>query len=354
MSLRTSNEPLWVTPPYSSNEFSGLPYWPSSLLASSSLHGSSAEGILSLEPNAMLSLPTSMQWLACPWKNCYSCGSNDTFLWSCIAGIFYCQLCSASRLHHRYLEHRGRCKDAIVVPAFSKLHVLKPSGIEWYDSGGPVERFLNIEPVMFPTQYRHALDDLNVVVTGSSLLEVAAASSEGAVILWGDTTSTMHTVSTFWMAVEKSIDTEDLKTTEILYVPDVVIFGHVHGSELKILTKDLVYSKQRSDDCMLQMLRLCSERGRDELVIESTGLGTSARFLYDVFFDEASDVVGNFRKVSFAQCTSNVAEDLRHFFCTAYVGRAPTAFRVMSFHIGINDHHLRMQSLYMVSLRMQL
>ena len=84
------------------------------------------------------------------------------------------------------------------------------------------------------------------------------------------------------------------------------------------MTKDLVYSKQRSDDCMLQMLRLCSVRGRDELVIESTGLGTSARFLYDIFFDEASDVVGNFRKVSFAQCTWNVAEDLRFFLqCTS-------------------------------------
>ena len=241
-------------------------------------------------------------------------GISETLIISCVAGIFYCELCSASRLHQRYLEHRSRCKDAIAVPVFGKLHVLKASGIECYDSGGPVECFQYIESLETPTRYRYALDDLQVVVTGSSLLDVAAASSERAVILWGDTMSTMHTVSTFWMAVKQSTNTKDLDTTKILYVPEVVIFGHSDGSELKIVKKDFVYSKRRTVDHVLQMLRLCSIRGYDEIVIESTGLETSTSFFYDTFFGKGLDVVGNFRKVSFTQCTPDVAVELQQIF----------------------------------------
>ena len=45
---------------------------------------------------------------------------------------------------------------------------------------------------------------------------------------------------------------------------------------------------------------------------------------HDTFFDEVSDVGGNFRKVSFTPCTLNVAEDLRQIL---FAQRTSDGFR---------------------------
>ena len=88
-------------------------------------------------------------------------------------------------------------------------------------------------------------------------------------------------------------------------MPEVVAYGHSDGSEMKIFKRDSVYSKQRSHHDVLQMLRLCRTKGYDELVIEGTGRETSADFLYDALLGQTSDVARHFRKVFFAQCSSD-------------------------------------------------
>ena len=108
--------------------------------------------------------------------------------------------------------------------------------------------------------------------------------------------------------------TEDRETTDIVYVPGVVIFGYSDGSEFEILKRDTLYSKQRSEEYVSQMLRLCAIRGCDEIIIESTGLQISGTYFREAFCNAASDVFGKFRKVSFAQCTPDVAEDLQKIF----------------------------------------
>ena len=86
------------------------------------------------------------------------------------------------------------------MPVFGKLFVVKHNGVECHEPGGPVERFQNMVSVPSCSTYKHRFAEVQVVVTATSLLQVAAASGERAIVLWGHENSAMHKASTFWMA----------------------------------------------------------------------------------------------------------------------------------------------------------
>ena len=178
--------------------------------------------------------------------------------------------------------------------------------MEFYEPGGPVERFQDIASIRYASTCKHRFDKPQVSASTSSLLQVAAAAGERAIVLWGHKNSAMHTASTFWMAVPQAAENENLSNTDTLYVPEVLVYGYSDGLERKLFKRDSLYSKHRSSPDLLQLLRLCTMKGYDELVIESIDLEFSDLLFYDTFLDQGLDVAGCIRKIFFAQCSPDV------------------------------------------------
>ena len=98
-----------------------------------------------------------IQWLVS--NGCIKCGSEDSHSWSCIGGVWYCEHCWGAQLYGQ--RHRRQPFDAIIIPAFQQLHVLKATGMERHEPGGRAERFYSIDAD--PVGQRHLRMEVSVV-----------------------------------------------------------------------------------------------------------------------------------------------------------------------------------------------
>ena len=269
-----------------------------------------------------------LQWLVS--ERCYNCGSKDTCSWACIDGLFYCERCWGAQFRDKLMTRECVSADAILFPAFGKLHVLKANSYEAHEPGGVPERFAYIAPVVC-SQHQHT----EVVVTDASMLEVAAQAAHDAVLLWSGE-DTVIEASTFGMALEVSWLGTEIVSPELggFYVPEVMVYRHSDGHEFKPFRTAMVYaapsesappdmSPQQLQQYLLRMkeeirnaLRMCSLKGHDEIVLGAWGCdGASpcAESIAELFFDALLvniDVARRFRKVTFA-ISKSYPEDRR-------------------------------------------
>ena len=270
------------------------------------------------EPLKVAEQVKPLQWLVS--DHCYKCGSKDTYSWACIDGLFYCERCWGAQLHGRPKTQRRGSADAILIPAFGQLHVLKATTLERHDPGGPPERFAHIDPVALN---QHQLTE--VVVLDAGMLEVAAQAGQHAVLLWSGE-DTVSQASTFRMALEASWPETEIVSPEFggVYVPEVMVYRYSDGREIKPFRTAMVYAApsalaapamseeqlQQYLYCMKEeirnVLRMCGFKGHDEIVLGAWGCdGASpcAEAIAELFYDALlvnSDVARSFRRVTFA------------------------------------------------------
>ena len=259
-----------------------------------------------------------LEWLVS--ERCYKCGSQDTCSWACIDGLFYCERCWGAQFHDKLMTQGCVSSDAILLPAFGKLHVLKANSYETHEPGGVPERFAYIAPVVC---CQHQLTE--VVVTDSSMLEVAAQASHDAVLLWSGEDAVIE-ASTFGMVLNMSWLETEIVSPELggFYVPEVMVYRHSDGHEFKPFRTAMVYaapsesaapdmSPQQLQRYLLRMkeeirnaLRMCSLKGHDEIVLGAWGCDGASpcpESIAELFFDALLvniDVARRFRKVTFA------------------------------------------------------
>ena len=270
------------------------------------------------EPLKVAEQVKPLQWLVS--DHCYKCSSKDTYSWACIDGLFYCDRCWGAQLHGRLKTQRRGSADAILIPVFGQLHVLKATTLERHDPGGPPERFAHIDHVALnqhqPTQ---------VVILDAGMLEVAAQAGQNAVLLWSGENTVSH-ASTFRMALEASWPETEIVSSQFggVYVPEVMVYMYSDGREIKPFRMAMVYAAPSAlaapamseeelqqylyymKEEILNMLRMCSFKGHDEIVLGAWGCdGASpcAAAIAELFYDALlvnSDVARSFRRVTFA------------------------------------------------------
>jgi len=181
-----------------------------------------------------------------------------------------------------------------MIAAFGKLTVLRTTGLEQHDPGGPAERFfrtyqndyLDLEHVI---NYHHT--EVAVVVD-AGVLEMAAQAAAGqrSVLLWGGD-DIVSRASTFRMALEATWSEPELECPQFggFYVPDVLVYKHSDGREIRPFRTAMVYAEPSAlassawNDKQFQLylgymheqvcrvLAFCSFKAHDEIVLEAWG-----------------------------------------------------------------------------------
>jgi hypothetical protein len=201
-----------------------------------------------------------IQWLVS--DRCGTCGSKDSHSWSWIGGVFYCQRCWPDGLHgqshHQRRQQQSSFEDAILIPAFDQLHILKPMGIERHHPGGPAQRFYDECDYISP----HPLFDVlpKILVVDADLLEVAERSGHGPVLVCagedagplcrhaqGSQQELVNRASTLQMALVATWQDTELPTPAEediggFYVPNVLVHSCSDGRRIKPFRIAMVYA----------------------------------------------------------------------------------------------------------------
>ena len=284
-----------------------------------------------------------IQWLVS--NGCIKCGSEDSHSWSCIGGVWYCEHCWGAQLYGQ--RHRRQPFDAIIIPAFQQLHVLKATGMERHEPGGRAERFYSIDAD--PVGQRHLRMEVSVVE--KDLLEVAEQSGYRAVLVCagedagplcghapGSQQELVDRASTFQMALEVTWPDTKLPTPEFggFYVPEVLVYRRSDGRAIKPFRISMVYdaplipptSVSLADEYLELMryrihnvLRMCNLKEHDEIVLGAWGcdgpVGPYTERIAELFREALlgrSDVSRRFRRVTFAISPSDTLEVFQKVF----------------------------------------
>ncbi len=284
-----------------------------------------------------------IQWLVS--NRCIKCGSEDSHSWSCIGGVFYCEHCWGAQLYGQ--RHRRQPFDAIIVPAFQQLHVLKATGMERHEPGGRAERFYSIDAD--PVGQRHLRTEVSVVE--KDVLHVAEQSGYRAVLVCagedagplcghapGSQQELVDRASTFQMALEVTWPDTKLPTPQFggFYVPEVLVYRRSDGRAIKPFRISMVYdaplipptSVALAEEYLELMrykihnvLRMCSLKEHDEIVLGAWGcdgpVGPYTERIAELFREALlghSDVSHRFRRVTFAISPSDTLEVFQKVF----------------------------------------
>jgi hypothetical protein len=290
-----------------------------------------------------------IQWLVS--NRCIKCGSEDSHSWSCIGGVFYCERCWGAQLHGQ--RHRRQPFDAIIIPAFQQLHVLKATVMERHEPGGPAERFYAIDAD--PVGQRHLRMEVSVVE--KDLLEVAEQSGYRAVLVCagedagplcrharGSQQELVDRASTFQMALEVTWPDTELPTPQFggFYVPEVLVYRRSDGRGIKPFRIAMVYDAPLAPPTSVafaghseetrqylewmrakihNVLRMCSLKEHDEIVLGAWGcdgrVGPCTERIAELFHEALlgnSDVAHGFKRVTFAISRSSPEDNTLEVF----------------------------------------